>query len=234
MSAAGPPSPPPGRPKAGSKFPWGAGPLGGKRRVAPLRGDHASEPDLSAGAGQHARVIGAAQGPPGSILPPAPPSPRALALFGDGVDWTVVGIGATMIGLVFLNVLLHLVQKDLAWVTELAELLMVWVTFLGGACATRRGAQMTITEFIDKLQGRRRDVGDAVVDLFALAVLVSLVWYGVNLAIAGWTNELTVLHVPMTFQYLGMPVGCFAMAVWIAWDLVRILRGETRAQRWGT
>ncbi len=192
-----------------------------------------NEPDLSAGAGQHARVLGAAEGRLGDILPPAPPSPRVLALFGDAVDWTVVAIGALMIGLVFLNVLLHIVQKDLAWVTELAELLMVWVTFLGGACATRRGAQMTITEFIDKLDGRSRDMADAAVNVFALAVLGSLVWYGVNLSITGWTNELTVLQIPMTVQYLGMPVGCFAMAVWIAWDLVRILRGETRAQRWG-
>jgi TRAP-type C4-dicarboxylate transport system permease small subunit len=193
-----------------------------------------NEPDLSGGTGQHARVLGAAEGRMGDVLPPAPPSPPLLTLFGDAVDWTVVAIGALMIGLVFLNVSLHVVQKDLAWVTELAELLMVWVTFLGGACATRRGAQMTITEFIDKLGGRSRDAADAAVNVFALAVLFSLVWYGINLSIAGWTNELTVLHVPMTFQYLGMPVGCFAMAVWIAWDLVRIARGETRAQRWGT
>ena len=192
-----------------------------------------NEPDLSAGAGQHARVIGAAQGPPGSILPPAPPSPRALALFGDVVDWTVVGIGATMIGLVFLNVLLHVVQKDLAWVTELAELLMVWVTFLGGACATRRGAQMTITEFIDKVPGARRAWADAVVDAFCIVILASLVWFGINLAIAGWTNELTVLGIPMSFQYLGMPVGSAAMLVWLLWDLARILRGDTREARWG-
>lgn len=191
-----------------------------------------NEPDLSPGTSQHARVLGAAEGRRGDILPPAPPAPRTLALFGDTVDWIVVAIGATMIGLVFFNVLLHIVSKDLAWVTELAELLMVWVTFLGGACATRRGAQMTITEFIDKLSGGKREAADAVVDSLALAVLGSLVWFGINLAITGWTNELTVLQIPMSWQYIGMPVGCFAMSVWIAWDLVRILRGETRAQRW--
>ena len=64
------------------------------------------------------------------------------------------------------------------------------------------------------------------------AVLASLIWYGTNLAVAGWTNELTVLQIPMSFQYLGMPVGCFAMAVWLVWDLVRILRGESHSQRW--
>jgi TRAP-type transport system small permease protein len=166
------------------------------------------------------------------MLPPAPPAPRWLAAFGDVIDWSVIAIGAMMIGLVFLNVLMHVVQKDLAWVTELAELLMVWVTFLGGACATRRGAQMTITEVIDKLDGRRRELADALVDLFALAVLLSLVGYGASLVVTGWSNELTVLQIPMSLQYLGMPLGCFAMAVWVAWDLLRILRGESRAQRW--
>lgn len=194
--------------------------------------DGVSEPDFSAGAGQHAGVLGATQSGRMAVLPAAPPAPRALAAFGDAVDWAVVAIGATMIGLVFLNVLLHVVGKDLAWVTELAELLMVWVTFLGGACATRRGAQMTITEFIDKLDGRARNLADAAVDLFALGVLGALVWYGTSLVVTGWTNELTVLQIPMSVQYLGMPVGCFAMFVWVAWDLVRIARGETRAQRW--
>ncbi|HEY6133355.1 MAG TPA: TRAP transporter small permease [Rubrivivax sp.] len=168
-----------------------------------------------------------------AMLPPAPPAPRVLEIFGDMVDWSVIAIGASMIALVFLNVLMHVVQKDLAWVTELAELMMVWVTFLGGACATRRGAQMTITELIDKLGGRRREVADALVDVFALAVLGSLVWYGARLVAAGWSNELTVLQIPMSLQYLGMPVGCFAMAVWVGWDLVRILQGASRAQRWG-
>ena len=61
--------------------------------------------------------------------------------------------------LVFFNVSLHLFSQDLAWVTEFGELLMVWVTFLGGACAAQRGAHMTITEFIDKLTPARSAAG---------------------------------------------------------------------------
>jgi TRAP-type transport system small permease protein len=167
------------------------------------------------------------------LLPPAPLAPAALAAFGAVVDWAVVAIGGVMIALVFTNVLLHVVSKDLAWVTELAELLMVWVTFLGGACAARRGAQMTITEFIDKLRGGARGAADTAVDLFAAGVLGALVWYGISLTITGWGNELTVLHVPMSVQYFGMPVGCAAMLVWVLWDLVRIARGDSREARWG-
>jgi len=192
-----------------------------------------TDSDLSGGDGQRARVLGEEKGRRGNLMPPAPHAPAPLAAFGAAVDWAVVAIGAVMIALVFANVLLHVVGKDFAWVTELAELLMVWVTFLGGACAARRGAQMTITEFIDKLEGGARRAADAAVDLFAGAVLAALVWYGINLTIAGWGNELTVLHVPMSTQYLGMPVGCAAMLVWVLWDLFRIARGDSRAARWG-
>jgi TRAP-type C4-dicarboxylate transport system permease small subunit len=137
-----------------------------------------------------------------------------------------------MLTLVFFNVLLRVFSLDFAWVTELAELLMVWVTFLGGAAAARRGAHMTITEFIDKLQGRRRGVADGVIDAVAAVVLALLVAYGINLVRASWGNELSVLQIPMSFQYLGMPVGCAAMLAFVLWDLAQIIQGRERAQRW--
>jgi TRAP-type C4-dicarboxylate transport system permease small subunit len=166
------------------------------------------------------------------VLPKAPPAPPLLEAFGALVDWVVVAIGAVMIVLVFSNVVLHIFGKDMAVVTELAELLMVWVTFLSGACAARRGAQMTITEFIDMLGGKARERADAAVDLVAVGMLVLLLWYGINLVIVGWGNELTVLQIPMSFQYLGMPVGVAAILVWTLYDLWLILQGKTRAQRW--
>lgn len=170
----------------------------------------------------------------GELLPGAPPAPWALSAFGALVDWTVVAIGAVMIVLVFVNVLLHVVGKDLAAVTESAELLMVWVTFLSGASASRRGAQMSITEFVDKLGPRARLRADAAIDLLAVFILVLLMVYGGSLVVTGWGNELTVLHLPMSFQYAGMPVGCAAMLVWVLWDLFRIARGDSRAARWGS
>ena len=167
----------------------------------------------------------------GELLPAAPPAPRALSAFGALVDWTVVAIGAVMITLVFVNVLLHVFGRDLAAVTEAAELLMVWVTFLSGGSASRRGAQMTITEFVDKLGPRARLRADAAIDLLAVFILLLLIGYGASLVATGWGNELTVLQIPMSFQYLGMPVGCAAMLVWVVYDLVQIAQGRSRDQR---
>jgi TRAP-type transport system small permease protein len=167
-----------------------------------------------------------------SFLAPVAAAPWPLRLIGRTVDWAVIAIGATMALLVFFNVALHLISKDLAWVTELGELLMVWVTFLGGACAAQRGVHMSITEFIDKLAPGGRRWADAAVLAACLAMLAVLVRYGWSLVAGNWGNQLTVLEWPMAIQYMGMAVGCTLMAVFVAFDLWQVLAGVPREQRY--
>jgi TRAP-type transport system small permease protein len=168
-----------------------------------------------------------------ALLDAAPPAPWPVRVLGRVVDWAVIGIGALMIGLVFLNVCLHLVGKDLAWVTELGELLMVWVTFLGGACAAQRGLHMSITEFIDKLAPPQRRWADAAVQALCLGVLGVLTVYGWRLVDGNWDNQLTVLSWPMAIQYMGMAVGCTLTTVFVGFDLWQVLAGVSRQVRYG-
>lgn len=169
-----------------------------------------------------------------SLLAPMPPAPAPIRLIGLAVDWAVVCIGGLLAALVFLNVLLHAAGRDIAWAIELGELLMVWVTFLGGACASQRGLHMTITEFIDKLGPAGRRWADAAVQSLCLAMLAVLDKYGWSLVQHNWGNELTVLGWPVAVQYMGMAVGCSAMSLFVAWDLFQTLAGATREQRYGT
>jgi TRAP-type C4-dicarboxylate transport system permease small subunit len=167
------------------------------------------------------------------LLPPGPPAPQAIRWLGTAVDWTVVGIGAVMVVLVFCNVVMHVLQRDIAWTTELCEFMMVWATFLGGASLARRGGHMTITEFLDKLSEAKRRQADGVIQVVALVVLALLVWYGIGIVQANWGNVLTVLDWPMALQYLGLPVGSAAMLVFVAFDLIQIFRGRSREERYG-
>jgi TRAP-type C4-dicarboxylate transport system permease small subunit len=111
--------------------------------------------------------------------------------------------------------------------------MMVWVTFLGGAAATRRGAHMRITEFLDKLDGLPRRWADALVQALALVVLGLLVWFGYGIADATRNNILTVLDWSMAWQYLSLPVGSAVTFVFVAWDLVQIVRGRPASERYG-
>jgi TRAP-type C4-dicarboxylate transport system permease small subunit len=166
------------------------------------------------------------------MLSPIGQAPWPMRLLGRVVDWALIVIGAGMAALVFFNVSLHMVDKDLAWVTELGELLMVWVTFLGGACATQRGMHMSINEFVDKVPPERRHWADAAILVLSLVVLLVLTRYGWSLVQRNWGNQLTVLEWPMAIQYMGMAVGCTLAAVFVAFDLWQTLRGVPRELRY--
>ena len=190
---------------------------------------------ISPGLHQHASGDDLIQARPAQrgLLPPAPPGPAPLRVIGDAVDWSIVIIGAVMIVLVFINVVMHAFGKDMAATTEMCELLMVWVTFLGGAAAARRGAHMAITELIDKLGTGPRRLMDLAISAASAAVLASLVWYGWGITVAGWTNRLTVLDIPMSFQYLALPVASIITLLFVLWDGLQILRGRSHAERFG-
>ena len=168
-----------------------------------------------------------------SLLPPGPPAPAPIRFLAACTDWSIVGIGAAMIVLVFFNVIVHLFNRDMAWTVELCELLMVWVTFLGGAAAAYRGIHMSINEFLDKLGEPARRWADTAIQLACCAILALLVWYGWGIVQASWDNILTVLNVPMAVQYLALPVGAGLMLVFVGNDLWQTLRGVPRDVRYG-
>ncbi|MBE2259945.1 MAG: TRAP transporter small permease [Rhodobacteraceae bacterium] len=169
------------------------------------------------------------------LLPAGPPAPLPIRWLGRLVDWSVVLIGAAMATLVSANVIVHNVfHGDIAWTTELCELLMVWVTFLGGASATRRGAHMVIGELLDRLAPPSRRFADAAIQVLVLLTLGLLVWYGIGIAEAGLMSQLTVLGWPIATQYAALPIASAITMVFVAWDIVEILRGRPHDERYGT
>ena len=158
--------------------------------------------------------------------------PALIRWIGTTVDCAVMGIGGALAVLIFSNVVLHAFGKDLAWLTELGELMMVWVTFLGGAAAAQRGAHMSINEFLDKLTPNRRKWADVAVQVFTLTIVAVVFYYGVRIVQSSWGNVLTTLEWPMAWQYMPLPLGMGLMGVFVGWDLILILRGVPREQRY--
>jgi TRAP-type transport system small permease protein len=160
------------------------------------------------------------------------PAPMAVRLLSLCIDRTVILIGGTLAVLIFLNVVLHAIHRDLAWVTELGEFLMVWVTFLGGAAAAQRGAHMSINEFLDKLTPTKRLWADGAVQTFCTLIMGVVFYYGLRIVDESWGTVLTTLEWPMAWQYMPLPVGAACMLVFLVWDLVLIARGVPREQRY--
>lgn len=159
--------------------------------------------------------------------------PVLLRMFGTFIDWATVAMGASIVCLVFTNVVTHQFHYDIAWTTELSEVLMVWVTFVGGAAAARRGEHVAISEIVDFLAPRPHQWADAMAQLVAAFVLCMLIWYGFVIAQTTWSDHLSVLGWPMSIEYLGLPVGSAATLVFVLFDLTQIARGLPRSERYG-
>lgn len=166
------------------------------------------------------------------LLLPVGEAPPVLRLLGRVVDWTVISIGAFLTAAIFVNVLLHQVGRDMAGLTELGELMMVWVTFLGGASAAQRGLHMSITEFVDRLGDGARAKADAAIAAVGGALMALLGVYGWRLVQANWDNALTVLEWPMAIQYMGMAIGCSISALFMLFDGWQAARGVPRERRY--
>lgn len=169
----------------------------------------------------------------GRLLPDGPVQPWPIQWLARTIDWMVVAAAAVMIVLVVLNVALHALGHDLAAVTEACELMMVWVSFLGGASIIRRSGHMTITEFVDKLDEGRRRLADFAIQVFTLVILWILFRNGLIIVDNNWGNILTVLQIPMSWQYMPLSIGSGAGIVFVVYDLVQIVRGKSRTERYG-
>ena len=110
---------------------------------------------------------------------------------------------------------------------------MVWVTFVGGAAAGRRGEHIAITEIVDMFPFAVHQAADFVGQLIATIVLCLLVWYGIVISKAVWVDILPVLGWPMSFEYLAMPIGSAATLIFVLYDLTQIARGVSRNERYG-
>ncbi len=163
------------------------------------------------------------------LLPPAPPEPAALRWLGELVDWSIVALGSALVVIVFVNVVMHQLDYDIAWTTEFGEFVMVWTTFLGAAAASRRLGHMAISELLDLLGGVLGRWLHIAIELVVIFVLALLVWYGTVIVQASWGNILTVLDMPMAWQYMALPVGSALSLVFVLHHLVVTLRGRAVA-----
>lgn len=155
--------------------------------------------------------------------------PAPLRWLGLLIDYAVIALGTAVILLVSANVLSRTVQNvDVAWTTELAEFMMLWVTLLGTAAACRRRQHMRISELVLLAgSGRARRALEAAINAVVAIMLALLIWYGTIIVNANWGNQMTVLYWPMALQYAALPVGSALTLVFVLRDFIGHLRGTT-------
>ena len=105
------------------------------------------------------------------------------------------------------------------WTEELARMIFIYLTFVGGALAVARNANLRIDSLRERLTPRSRmmlDIGLALIGVVFLAVTL---YYSVGLLARLSHQPMTSVPISKAFMYAAVPVGCALMLVY---ELVRI------------
>ena len=152
---------------------------------------------------------------------------RLCALLGRALDLFLILGGGGLTAVVMANVIArYIFNLSLAWVNEMGEFTLLWLTFLGGARAVQLGAHLSITELVDAAGPTLRRALHILADLTAAAVLLAMLVWGFALSAQMMGQTLSVTYIPMGLAYASMPVGAAISLLFIAH---RLLRGGATA-----
>jgi TRAP-type C4-dicarboxylate transport system permease small subunit len=112
-------------------------------------------------------------------------------------------------------------NSSIVWSEPLAVILMGWFIFLGAAVGIREGYHLSFDVLVSLMGHRGKMILFSISDLFVLAFGVGMVWYGGQLALAGWHIMLPTLPVSRAIDYA--PLVCGGVII-VMFTLERLAR----------
>jgi TRAP-type C4-dicarboxylate transport system permease small subunit len=131
---------------------------------------------------------------------------------------------AAIVVLVFIAAVGRTLGYPLIWSIDVAQLLFIWVCFLGANRAMRLKAHIGVDLFVRKLPRTPRWFIEIGLALLALAFLGALAVSGYQLTVLNWQRVYGDSGISYAWVTAAVPVGAALLAVTIAINLVHALR----------
>ena len=124
----------------------------------------------------------------------------------------------------------YVLNSAASWPEPTAVLLMIALTFFGGAACYRRRAHMNVSFLVSLMPQPARRIAEFVAELLVASMAVFMVQYGTKLVAATWYNTIAdfpSLSVGVT--YLPIPLGG---AILLLFVIERLLCGPPAKPEW--
>jgi len=130
------------------------------------------------------------------------------------VYYTLVVMMIVMTVTVIVQVFLRYVFSfSLSWSEEVARYLMIWVAFLGGSLALKKGLHIGVEVLLVRIGSRTRRWVSILSKMFVLIFLIYLTIGGIKITWAVRDQSSPALLFSMAYAYLSAPVGGFFMVL---------------------
>lgn len=150
-----------------------------------------------------------------------------LGLFARLEDAAAKALLAAVVFLVFAAGLARTFGHPLIWSVDFAQLLFVWLCFVGANKALRAKAHVGVDYFVRKLPAAGRRWIELALALVSLAFLVVMAWNGVKLTMLNVERVYGDSGISYAWVTGAVPVGCLLLAVTLADHLVGMLAGRS-------
>ena len=124
-------------------------------------------------------------------------------------------------------VLRYVFNYAFSWTEEVVRYSIVWLVFLGGSIAARRGAHIAMDIVVVYLPAHAKRVVATVVTAIGCGFSGVLTYYGARLTWMIWAfgQRSPAAEIPMAIAFAALPVGCGLMTVRFLVVLVVYLQG---------
>jgi C4-dicarboxylate transporter DctQ subunit len=130
-----------------------------------------------------------------------------------------ISVGVILLGATFILfqgvVLRYLFNYSFSWTEEVVRYSIVWLVFIGGSIAARRGAHICMDIIVVYLPPRAKLAMAAVATAIACLFTLLITYYGVILtwSIWGYDQRTPAGEFPMALAFAAVPVGCALMTI---------------------
>lgn len=122
--------------------------------------------------------------------------------------------------LVFISAILRLAGMPIQWVMDISQLLFAWIAFTGMDIALRKSGVMGINLVTRNFPDKVQKIIKVIINLVIIMFLISLVYFGLILAIEGKSRTYQTLGISYSWATLSLPVCSIMMVLTILRDVV--------------
>ena len=105
------------------------------------------------------------------------------------------------------------VGDPIAWSVDIAQLLFVWLIFLGANRSLRENRHIGVDYFVKRVPDKIQNIIEIIMYLSILGFLIFVSWYGIQLSMDNVIRQLSSLDISYAYISASVPVGCFIMIV---------------------
>lgn len=150
---------------------------------------------------------------------PRPPLARFLEEKNDPLfrilRWGIVVTFTIMVLAALLQVISrYFFNYPLGWTGELAQITMIWFSFLAVAILARRRRLMRVDAFLVQLSPRWRAVANASVNLSSAFFIGWMAYLSIRLMDLAGQQVSTALKIPYPYIYLSITIGLFSATIY--------------------